>query len=114
MDQFTPQRIEAPELVTLSRRVHVVADPEIDAGGADSRHATKLTIRLRDGRTIGGARQHARGSAAVPLQADEVRRKFQLLAAKAVDRRTVEMIETLVARLDESENVRDLLNLLAA
>lgn len=108
VDQFTEQRINDGGLLALSRRVSVVADPQIDARGADHRHATRLEIRLRDGRTVGGARKSARGSEALPMREDDVRSKFRFLAAKALDPQKVGHVEALVDRFESSESALEL------
>jgi 2-methylcitrate dehydratase PrpD len=114
VDQFSQARIRDPELVALSRRVHVMADPEIDAKGGAYRHATRVEIHLRDGRIVGGRRDSARGSEAQPLTDEEVRHKYRRLAAKALDARAVARVEGLVDQLEELPDLSGLGEVLAA
>ncbi|MFI6347442.1 MmgE/PrpD family protein [Streptomyces sp. NPDC050560] len=97
VDQFTEERVRDPALTALSRLVTVAADPDIDALGDAYRHATRLEITLRDGRSFTRSRDHARGSAAAPLTAADVREKYHKLAAKALP---AERAERLAAAVD--------------
>lgn len=100
VDQFSAERITDPALVAFSRRVSVVADPAIDAGGDGMRHATRIRVTLRDGRVLEDERRHAKGSAAVPLSAADVRVKFDKLAIKAVSAERASTIADLVATIE--------------
>jgi aconitate decarboxylase len=114
VDQFSAERIVDPALVALSRRVVVAADPEIDAAGGSQRHATRLEIRLRDGRVLTGQASSARGSDSSPLSGDEVRAKYRTLAAKAVPPEHAARLERLVDRLELADDVGELIAALAA
>jgi aconitate decarboxylase len=111
VDQFTPERISDPALVAFSRRVEVIPDPEIDAGGDPMRHATRVEVTLTDGRILRDSRTHAKGSAAHPLDASDVEAKFFKLAAKALPRDRAERVRDLVLTM---ETVDDLDTLQAA
>jgi aconitate decarboxylase len=84
VQQFTPGRITAPELVEFSRRVTVEADPRIDAEGDAGRHHTRIAVTLTSGEVLEDDRRFARGSARRPMTADEVREKFSKLTAGSV------------------------------
>jgi len=105
-EQFQPDRIADPALVELSRRVSVRADPGIDAQGPSHRHATRIAVRLTDGRVLEREKLYARGSARAPLTDDEVRAKYRRLAGTVLGDRQVALIERLtddLAGLDSSE-----------
>jgi len=105
-EQFQPDRIADPALVELSRRVSVRADPGIDAQGPSHRHATRIAVRLTDGRVLECEKLYARGSARAPLTDDEVRAKYRRLAGTVLGDRQVALIERLtddLAGLDSSE-----------
>jgi aconitate decarboxylase len=103
IDQFAEGRIRDPQLVELSRRVSVVADPHLDARGASYRHATRVEVRLRDGRILSGARDAARGSESLPLAEHEVRSKYRSLASTALEPSRVARVEELVDCLENSD-----------
>lgn len=100
IDQFSAERIVDPELIAFSRRVSVIADPEIDAGGDAMRHRTRVEVVLKDGTSLQDERMHAKGSAALPLTIDDVERKFFKLATKAVPHAQAERIRGLVGQVD--------------
>ncbi|WP_062998431.1 MmgE/PrpD family protein [Nocardia mikamii] len=112
VDQFTPERIADPTLVALTRRVQVVADPEIDALGDTARHKTRLRVVLRDGTMLDAARDHAHGSSKDPMTVDEVRAKFRLLAGTVYPPHHVAALEQAVDTLDAASRLTDLLELL--
>jgi aconitate decarboxylase len=97
VDQFTEERIRDPELVEFTRRVHVVADPEIDALGDTARHKTRLALTLRDGTVLRAERDHAHGSAKDPMTTAEVREKFRRLAGTV---RTADRAAALESEVD--------------
>ena len=113
IDQFSTERIIDPELIEFSRRVSVIADPAIDAGGDAMRHATRIQVILRNGESIQDERTHARGSAASPLGAEDVARKFFKLATKAVTREQAEKVRDLVGSVELLPNVGELATAIA-
>ncbi len=108
VDQFTTDRINDPALVEMSKRVHVSADPEIDARGDRFRHATHVEVRLRDGRVLRQSCDHAKGSASSPLSEQDLVSKFFKLATKAVDQDQARALRDLVNRLDELDDIAEL------
>lgn len=108
VDQFTAERVKDPALVALSRRVHVTADPEIDARGDTWRHATRIDVTRTDGRHHREFRESARGSAAHPLTAGEVAAKYRKLAGKALDEAGTERLRSAVDGLDGLDDIREL------
>lgn len=110
VDQFAEDRIGDPALVALSRRVHVKADPEIDAKGPTHRHATRVMVRLRDGRVVRGEKRSARGSSDAPLTRQEVHEKYRRLAGKALPEKDVARIEELVGNIVQLPVLDDLAN----
>ncbi|AMM20021.1 hypothetical protein AX769_07395 [Frondihabitans sp. PAMC 28766] len=112
VDQFTPERIEDATLVEFASRVHVIADPEIDARGDGARHETRLTVTLNDGRTFGASRDHAHGSSHDPMSEDEVRTKFRRLAATTLSQPHVGELERTVDGLADAPDLAGLTGLL--
>lgn len=100
VDQFTEERIRDEKLVALSRRVVVIADPEIDARGPAHRHSIRIEARLKDGRILTGARRSAKGSADFPLTVDDVETKFERLAGMVLDGGSVRRLREMVYALD--------------
>ena len=105
VDQFSEERIRDPELVELSSRVTVHADPVIDAAGDGARHRTRLEVTLQDGRVLRAERDHARGSARQPIERAEVEEKYRKLAEKALAPDRVMGLAALVDRLDTLDDL---------
>ena len=105
IDQFSAERIVDPELAALARRVEVIPDPAIDAGGDAMRHQTKISVVLKDGTALQDERTHARGSAALPLGETDVEDKFFRLATTAISRDGAEFVKQLVASLESQPDV---------
>lgn len=113
VDQFTEERVTAPALAEMSRRVHVYADPGIDALGDKARHMTRLTVTRRDGSVLTGSRDFAHGSSRDPLTADEVREKYRRLAVKALAPERADRLAAVVGQLEQLDDLRELTSLLA-
>jgi len=85
-----------------------------EAAGYD-KMTTILDVHLKDGRTISGRADFAKGSPANPMSFDEVGAKFRDCADAAKwPRSKVEAIVALVKRLEEVKDVRDLAALCAS
>ncbi len=101
VDQFADRRLIDPAVIALAGRVNVEEDPAITALGPDARHHVKIEVTLSDGRILFTERRHARGSDSHPLDVEEVRRKFRLLAGKVLSPDQVQVLEERVAHLEE-------------
>ncbi len=112
VEQFSEQRVHDPRLLELSRRVHVHADPEIDSRGDAARHATRLTVTRRDGRTLVDSREAAHGEVQDPLTMGEVHAKYRRLASTALPGPTVDILEDLVTRIEEVDDLTYLMTTL--
>lgn len=113
LDQFSAERIVDPRLIEFSRRVSVIADPAIDAGGDAMRHAVRVEVVLRDGDRLLDERTHAKGSAASPLTPDEVERKFFKLARKATGQENAVAIRDRIEAIDSAADIQPLSDALA-
>jgi aconitate decarboxylase len=105
VDQFAPERLTDPNILDLTSRFEVYADPEIDAGGRGHRHEVRVAIELNDGRVINGYADAAPGSASYPLTPEAIRAKFSNLASRHVgEARAAELLELI----GDLENLDDL------
>ncbi|SDR68114.1 MmgE/PrpD family protein [Opitutus sp. GAS368] len=82
LGEFTDAVVSRPEMQEMIGRVRFYVDPEAEAAGY-SKMTTILKIHLKDGRTISGKADFAKGSPANPMSYDEVAEKFQGCAAYA-------------------------------
>ena len=111
--EFTDDVVNRPEVQTMIERVHFGVNPVAEAAGYN-KMTTLLEIRLRDGRTIKGRADFAKGSPAIPMSYDEVADKFLDCAvfAKWPAERAKATIE-LVRNLETVRDVRKLTELLS-
>ena len=112
--QFTDEVVNRPEVQNMIERVHFGVNPVAEAAGYN-KMTTMLEIRLRDGRTITGRADFAKGSPAIPMSFEEVADKFLDCAAfaKLSPERAKATIE-IVRRLESLSDVRKLTALISS
>ncbi len=114
LNQFTDEVVNRPEVQEMIRRVQFGVNPEAERAGYN-KMTTIIDVHLRDGRTISGRADFAKGSPANPMTFDEVAEKFQDTAAysKWPQAKAKAIIDT-VRRLEDVPDVRALTALCAA
>jgi 2-methylcitrate dehydratase PrpD len=114
LSEFTDEVVNRPAVQAMIRRIDFAVDPVAEAAGYN-KMTTLISIRLKDGRTVSGRADFAKGSPAIPMSYDEVAAKFLDCAAfaKWPDSKAKAIVET-VRRLDELADVRRLTALCAA
>ena len=113
IDQFTQEKLSAPRVLDLVKRVEVIADPELDKLGPKHRYSVIAQIRAKDGRTFTQRVDHAKGSEQKPLSLDEVVEKYRALAGKVLPKKRVEETKATIERLEDVSDMRDFARLLA-
>jgi len=83
LEQFTPARIVAPDVVALARRVEIEIDAEIDQAYPEI-YGGRVTLVTREGQTISRRVDYSRGMPENPMSQAEIERKFMSLASAAV------------------------------
>lgn len=113
LNQFQNDVVNRPEVQSAIKRVHLVVDPRADAAGYNKMR-TYITIKLKDGRTLEGLADFAKGSPAHPMSYSEVAAKFQDCAdfAKWPTQKAKAIIE-MVRGLENLSSVSQLTALLA-
>jgi 2-methylcitrate dehydratase PrpD len=99
-----------PRVRELSQRVRLVGDAEATALGQQS---AVVELRTRDGRTFRAASRRWRGHVDDPMTADELRAKFLELATTRIARVDAERAMALIDRLEELDDVGELVALVA-
>lgn len=112
VESFSESAIRDPGVLDLARRVQVVPDDAIDALGAERRHTVRVTIHLRDGRTLTGGAEQRRGSAGDPLPEHEVREKFAELAGRALGAGPAARLAEAVDGIEDAPGLGELVELL--
>jgi 2-methylcitrate dehydratase PrpD len=73
--EFTDEVVNRPEVQQMMARIHFGVNPVAETAGYN-KMTTILNIRLRDGKTITGRADFAKGSPAIPMSYQEVAEKF--------------------------------------
>lgn len=110
IDQFTEEKIRDPKIIAFSRKVEVVADPELDKLGPEYRHAIIAEVETTDGNVFSRRVDTAKGSNKNPMTADEVVEKFRTLAGKVVSAEKVDALYDRIQTLEKAADVRELNN----
>jgi 2-methylcitrate dehydratase PrpD len=76
LGQFTDAAVNRPAVQAMLRRVEFVNDPAADAAGADKMRSF-IAIKRKDGKTIIGMADYAKGSPQFPMTFDDVADKFR-------------------------------------
>ncbi len=108
---FYPERVHDPETLSLSQRVTVTADPEMDLRRYDYPSA-RVAVHLRDGRTLTESVTAHHGDHQDPASRQELLDKFDFLTEEALGHARSREVVDAVEALDTLEDVRDLTALL--
>jgi 2-methylcitrate dehydratase PrpD len=82
LTEFTDEVVNRPEVKAMIRRVEFGVDPVAEAAGYN-KMTTIIEIRLKDGRTVTGRADVAKGNPANPMSFEEEAAKFMDCAAYA-------------------------------
>jgi len=114
IDQFTEQKAADPRIIEYTRKVEVIADPELDKLGPEFRHAVIAQLKTREGQILQERVDTAKGSARNPMSTDEVIEKYETLAGKVLPPKRVAELKEMVFHLERVGNVQELARLLGA
>jgi 2-methylcitrate dehydratase len=110
-EQYAPERILAPDVQALLRRVEVRPAADLSAR-FPAEHACRLRLVLDDGAVLAVEKSDYEGFLTRPMSWQRAREKFERLAATAVEPEHAAELADAVAALDELET-HDLTALLA-
>jgi 2-methylcitrate dehydratase len=83
LDSFEPERYTDPELLAFVQKIEVRHDPALDSG-YPAGIPNRITLYLRDGRTLTEENTFPRGHARNPMSDEEVEAKFRRLTEWAL------------------------------
>ena len=113
LTEFTGAVVNRPEVQAMISRIHFGVNPVAEAAGYN-KMTTILNIRLRDGRTLSGRADFAKGSPEIPMTDAEVADKFLDCAAFADwPRDKAKQAVEAVGKLEAVSDIRTLTGLLA-
>lgn len=113
LSQFRNEVVRRPDVQEMIRRINFYVDPEAERAGYD-KMTSILTVHLKDGRTISGRADFAKGSPSDPMTSKDVAAKFRTCAQYAgwPSDKTEKIIE-LVNGLDQAPDVHEIAALLS-
>ncbi|HEX6004747.1 MAG TPA: MmgE/PrpD family protein [Burkholderiales bacterium] len=113
-DQYREERLRDPRVLALIARMSAHVDPEIEKMGAPFRHAARVRVTTRDGRTLEKFSLHRRGSPEIPLTAEDIVYKFRQVVGSCIPDTRASRIVDLVRNLERLDDTRELIALIAA
>ena len=113
VEQFTPQRIVAEDVIALSRRVHVEQDAALDALGPSGRHKVSVSVLMRDGSKLEETVDSAKGSDKDPLTDGEVVAKFHRIVKPIYGQAWATKVYDTIMGLDAAPTTAQLSELLS-
>jgi 2-methylcitrate dehydratase PrpD len=113
-EQFTPQRLDSDDIWALIDATEVHLDDSLTDAPITERFRTDLAVTTRDGAVHRARVDLPHGAPNDPVTNDELVAKFHALADRVTSRRRAEAIERAVVGLTESDDVGELVDLLAA
>ncbi len=111
MDQFSEERIRAPEILQLTKKIKVVLDKEIDRWYPE-KFSSNVEIHLQDGSIVSAYVEHPKGSPDNPMRAEEVERKFLHLSSGIISKEKALRIIEIVRKLEDLSELPQLTSLL--
>ena len=98
-NELTPETLNDPDILRISRATELIDDPELTALSADKRWA-EVALVLRDGRRIQGEPLTPRGDVDLPATGAEISAKFHLFADGVLGQQRAAEMEDLCGRFD--------------
>ena len=109
--QFTDRKVREPKVVEFMKRVMLYVDPQLEALGYDQVRS-RVRIKLKDGRTIEGRADVAKGHPLKPMSWGEIGEKFRDCARLVLSHKETEEAIELVANLDRMRSILPLIRVL--
>jgi 2-methylcitrate dehydratase PrpD len=111
LDNFTDEAVRDRNVLALAEKVHMRLDTSLKASSAGGR-PSRVTIRLKNGRSHSRQAEHAKGSPEIPMTQDEVKTKFSECARRAIDDQAIARVLNYLEQLETLEDIRPLGQLL--
>jgi aconitate decarboxylase len=111
---YSEDAIDDPEILAFMPRINIAVDPEIEGRGPAYRHAARIAVRTADGRTLGRAVLHRRGSPENPVTRQDVEAKFAANVSRLLTPGSADGLKHLAARLDALANAGEIIRIIAA
>ena len=106
--QFKDRKVREPKVVEFMKRVTLYVDDELEALGYDQVRS-RIRIKLKDGRTVEGRADVARGHPLKPMSWAELGEKFRDCAALVLSKKNTEDAIELVGNLNRVRSISPLI-----
>jgi len=113
VEQFSPSRIVAEDVIELAGRVESRHEESFDALGPQGRHKVRIRVKMKYGDHFEETVEHAKGSDRDPLSHDEVVAKFFRLVVPVRGRTWAEDAHRLIMSFENCPSTMRLSELLA-
>ncbi len=113
-EQYQESRLRDPRIFEFIARTTAYVDPEIEQMGAAFRHAARVKVTTRDGRSFEKLLLDRRGSPENPLKPADVEYKFRHVVSTCLGAAHVEKVIALVHDLENLDSTRELLDIVGA
>src|SRR5688572_25715134 len=113
-EQYSEARLRDPRILGFIKRLSAYVDPEIEGMGAPFRHAARVKVRAKGGRTYEKMLLHRRGSPENPLKPEDIVYKFRHVVSACLSKENTDRIVKLVDSLDRLDDLSELIGLIAA
>ena len=112
--QYQESRLKDPKILAFIAKQKAYVDKEIEAMGKDFRHACRVKVATKDGRSFEKLALYRRGSPEKPLSPAEIVDKFHNVVAPCVARAEAQRIVDLVERLETMADLKPLIEAVSA
>ena len=113
-DQYREDRLHDPRILDFIGRITAYVDPEIEGMGAPFRHAAKMKVTARGGRTFEKFLPDRRGSPENPLKPEDIEYKFRHVVGACLSKSDIEKVVRLAGALDQLSSTSELIDICAA
>lgn len=111
LDHFTDEAVRDASVRELGKKISMAHDPKIQ-DSAEGRRPARVTIQLKDGRTLSQYVEYPKGGRQVPLTSDEIREKFVECAARAIGKEAANRVHDSLERLESLPDLGSLCEIL--
>jgi len=110
---YSDGAIADPQILAFIPRIRIAVDEAIETRGPAFRHAARLDVRTRDGKSFRREVWHRRGSPENPVSRQEVEEKFAANVDRLLDATAAARLRVLAAGLDGLADAGEIVAILA-
>lgn len=113
-DQYRQDRLRDPAILDFIKRITASVDPGIEKMGAAFRHAARVKVTTRDGRSFEKMPLDRRGSPENPLKPEDIEYKFRHVVKSCLAPAHIDRVVKLVQTIEKLDSAQELIGILAA